>query len=144
MIVAMGQYDAPQIQKQPILMLDLHKSNIAIFGAPMTGKTTFIKTMLVRLHENMKQCPAEHIYLIDFGGNIGTYGKLRNVCACFDNSNEENIKRIFRTIEKRLAENAKVLESRNYYTVASRMPEAAPPHIFLIIENINAFLADER
>ena len=144
MIVAMGQYDAPQIQKQPILMLDLHKSNIAVLGAPMTGKTTFIKTMLVRLHENMKQCPAEHIYLIDFGGNIGTYGKLRNVCACFDNSNEENIKRIFRTIEKRLAENAKVLESRNYYTVASRNPEAAPPHIFLIIENINAFLADER
>ena len=144
MIVAMGQYDAPQIQKQPILRLDLHRSNIAVLGAPMSGKTTFIKTLLVRLHENMDQCPAEHVYLIDFGGNIGAYGKLRNVCACFDNSNEENIKRVFRTIEKRLAENAKVLESENYYTVASKTPEKAPPHIFLIIENINAFLADER
>lgn len=144
MIVAMGQYDAPQIQKQPILKLDLHRSNIAVLGAPMTGKTTFIKTMLVRLHENMNQKPAEHIYLIDFGGNIGAYGKLRNVCACFDNSNEENIKRVFRTIEKRLAENARVLESENYYTVASKTPEKAPPHLFLIIENINAFLADER
>lgn len=144
MIVAMGQYDAPQIQKQPILKLDLHRSNIAVLGAPMSGKTTFIKTMLVRLHENMNQKPAEHIYLIDFGGNIGAYGQLRNVCACFDNSNEENIKRVFRTIEKRLAENARVLASENYYTVASKTPEKAPPHLFLIIENINAFLADER
>lgn len=144
MIVAMGQYDAPQIQQQPILELDLHKSNIVVLGAPMSGKTTFIKTLLVRLHENMNQCPAEHVYLIDFGGNIGAYGKLRNVCACFDNSNEENIKRVFRTIEKRMNENAKILESRNYYTVAAKTPEAAPPHIFLIIENINAFLADER
>ncbi len=144
MIVAMGQYDAPQIQKQPILELDLHRSNIAVLGAPMSGKTTFIKTLLVRLHENMDQCPAEHIYLIDFGGNIGSYGKLRNVCACFDNSNEENIKRVFRTIEKRLAENAKALNSQNYYSVAKKTPEKAPPHLFLIIENINAFLADER
>lgn len=144
MKLAIGQYDAPQIQKQPILYLDPYRSNIAIFGAPMSGKTTLIKTMLVRLHENMEQAPGENIYLIDFGGNIGSYGKLRNVCACFDNTNEENIKRVFRTIEKRLADNAKQLDSQSYYSVVTKTPEKAPTHIFLIIENINAFLADER
>lgn len=144
MKLAIGQYDAPQIQKQPILYLDPYRSNIAIFGAPMSGKTTLIKTMLVRLHEDMEQAPGENIYLIDFGGNIGSYGKLRNVCACFDNTNEENIKRVFRTIEKRLADNAKQLDSQSYYSVVTKTPEKAPTHIFLIIENINAFLADER
>lgn len=144
MKLAIGQYDAPQIQKQPILYLDPYRSNIAVFGAPMSGKTTLIKTMLVRIHENMDQEPGENIYLIDFGGNIGSYGKLRNVCACFDNSNEENIKRVFRTIEKRLADNAKQLDSQSYYSVVTKTPEKAPTHIFLIIENINAFLADER
>lgn len=144
MKLAIGQYDAPQIQKQPIFYLDPYRSHIAVFGAPMSGKTTFVKTLLVRLHENMDQVPGEDIYLIDFGGNIGAYGKLPNVCACFDNSNEENIKRVFRTIEKRLAENTKVLESQSYYAVAEKTPEKAPKHIFLIIDNINAFVADER
>ena len=143
-MLAMGQYDAPQKQMQPIFRLDPYRSNIAVFGAPMSGKTTFIKTLLVRLHENMDQVPGENIYIIDFGGNIGAYGKLRNVCACFDNSNEENIKRVFRTIEKRLEENAKQLDSQNYYSVVSKTPEKAPTHLFLIIENVNAFLADER
>lgn len=144
MKLAIGQYDAPQIQKQPIYYLDPYRSNIAVFGAPMSGKTTFIKTLLVRLHENMEQEPGENIYLIDFGGNIGAYGKLRNVCACFDNSNEENIKRVFRTIERRLEENATHLDSQSYYSVVNKTPDQAPAHIFLIIENINAFLADER
>lgn len=144
MTLAIGQYDAPQEQKQPIFYLDPYRSNIAVFGAPMSGKTTFIKTLLVRLHDNMNQLPGENIYLIDFGGNIGTYGKLRNVCACFDNSNEENIKRVFLTIEKRLSENAKQLNSQSYYSVVTKSPEKAPVHMFLIIENINAFLGDER
>lgn len=144
MKLAIGQYDAPLLQKQPVMYLDPYRSNIAVFGAPMSGKTTFIKALLVRLHENMEQVPKENIYLIDFGGNIGSYGKLRNVCACFDNSNEENITRIFRTIEKRLSDNAKLLDSQSYYSVVTKSPETAPPHIFLIIENLNAFLADER
>lgn len=144
MSLAIGQYDAPQSQEQPIFRLDPYRSNIAVFGTPMSGKTTFIKTLLVRIHDNMQQMPRENVYLIDFGGNIGTYGKLRNVCACFDNSNEENIKRVFRTIEKRLAENAKLLDSRSYYSVVTKTPEQAPDHLFLIIENINAFFADER
>lgn len=144
MKLAMGQYDAPQVQKQEIFRLDPYRSNIAVFGSPMSGKTTFVKTLLVRLHENMRQQPGENIYLIDFGGNIGAYGKLRNVCACFDNSNEENIKRVFRTIEKRLDENARLLDSQSYYTLVSKSPEKAPTHMFLIIENINAFLTDDR
>lgn len=144
MKLAIGQYDAPQIQKQPIFYLDPCRSHIAVFGSPMSGKTTFIKTLLVRLHEHMDQVPGESIYIIDLGGNIGAYGKLGNVCACFDNSNEENIKRVFRTIEKRLAENSRQLDSQSYYSVVSKNPQKAPGHIFLIIENINAFLADER
>lgn len=144
MKLAMGQYDDPLNQKQPIFYLQPYMSNIAVFGAPMSGKTTFIKTLLVRLHENMNNLPGENIYLLDFGGNIGDYGDLRNVCACFDDSNEENIKRVFKIIEKRLEQNAKQLSSRSFCSVAEKNPEKAPTHIYLIIENINAFLSDER
>ncbi len=144
MKLAMGQYDAPQIQEQPVFYLDPYRSNVAVFGAPMSGKTVFVKTLLVRLHEYMERTPRENIYILDFGGNLGDYCKLPGVCACFDGSNEENIKRVFRTLEKRLTENTKLLESRSYYAMLTRDPENTPEHMFLIIENINAFLADER
>lgn len=72
----------------------------------------------------MERIPGDDIYLIDFGGNIGAYGKLSNVCACFDNSNEENIKRVFRTVEKRLADNARCLESQTYYSVVEDPTQA--------------------
>lgn len=144
MKIAMGLYDAPQNQDQPKFYLDSYKNNVAVFGGPMTGKTTFVKTLLFRLNQNPDQKPEEDIYIIDFGGNIGKYGKLPNVCACFDNSNEENIKRIFKTLDARLAENAKALGSENFLSFAETQPDRCPAHITLIIENLNAFLADER
>lgn len=144
MEIAMGVYDAPQIQQQPVLYLNLFKANIAVFGGPMTGKTTFVKTFLVRIHENKELITRENIYIIDFGGNLGEYSHLESVCACFDNSNEENIKRIFKTVERRMEENAKILESNNYYSLYIKDPSRCPTHLTLIIENLNAFLADER
>lgn len=140
----MGVYDAPQIQQQPVLYLNPFKANIAVFGGPMTGKTTFVKTFLVRIHENKELITHENIYIIDFGGNLGEYSHLESVCACFDNSNEENIKRIFKTVERRMEENAKILESNNYYSLYTKDPSRCPTHLTLIIENLNAFLADER
>lgn len=144
MEIAMGIYDAPQIQQQPILYLNPFKSNIAVFGGPMTGKTTFIKTYLVHIHENREIASREDIYIIDFGGNMGEYSRLERVCACFDNSNEENIKRIFKTLERRMDENARKLESNNFYSLYLKEPLRCPTHLTLIIENLNAFLADER
>ena len=144
MEIAMGIYDAPQIQQQPILYLNPFKSNIAVFGGPMTGKTTFIKAYLIRIHEKKEIASRENIYIIDFGGNMGEYSRLESVCACFDNSNEENIKRIFKTLERRMDENAKKLDSFNYYYLYTKDPSICPTHLKLIIENLNAFLADER
>ena len=139
----MGIYDAPEEQKQPPFKVYPLKANIAVFGGPMTGKTTFIKTLLVRLHEGRGQ-EQEEIYIVDFGGSLGGFGKLQNICAYFDNSSEENIKRVFRTLEKRLSDNADRLQGRSFYEVYHEEPANCPPHLTFIIENINAFLADER
>ncbi len=144
MKIPMGVYDSPQTQEQPILYLSPYRSNIAVFGGPMSGKTTFVKTLLVRLHQVPNPAIEEHVYIIDFGGNLGPYSRLPRVCACFDNSNEENIKRVFKALERRLAENARQLGSSSFLTMAQEHPEACPPHLMLIIENLSSFLADER
>ena len=138
--LALGVYDSPQTQQQPIFYVDLAKTNMVVFGGAMTGKTTLIKTLLIRIHENHTPLE-ENVYIIDFGGNLGRYGELSHVCARFDNSNEENIKRIFKTVEKRMAENAEKLKNQVYLNYTG---ENKPTHIILIIENVNAFLAEER
>ena len=109
----------------------------------MSGKTTFIKTLLVRLHQR-EQIPNESIYIIDFSGNMGEYSKLPNVCACFDNSNEENVKRVFKAVEAQLAKNVRLLKGQSFVGCEFKNQKTDIRHIIFIIENFNSFLADER
>lgn len=140
----MGIYDDLDTQTQPVLNVDIFSSNVIVFGGHMSGKTTFLKTLLLRMHQNFQSGDAEEIYVIDFGGNLGEYGNLPLVSACFDNSNEENIRRVFKTVESRLETNIKSLRSTQFLEVYHNSNGQKPLHITLIIDNINSFLADER
>lgn len=143
MKISIGLYDSPQEQKQDDVKIDLCRDHIAVIGSSGSGKTTFIKTLLVRLHEEKDCIPEEHIYILDFGGNIGDFGDLGRVCACFGNNNEENVKRLFNIIEKRLSDTKHKLRSRNYRDLYRDAPKECPPHITFIIENVDSFLANE-
>lgn len=142
--LAMGIYDDLESQTQPVLYIDPIRTNIILFGGHMSGKTTFIKTLLVRLHENVSQMPPRDIYILDFGGNLGDYRELSRVAACFDSSNEENVRRVFKTVESRLESNVKKLSSRLFSDVYANGGENGPVHLMLIIDNVTSFLADDR
>lgn len=140
----MGICDDLDTQTQPVLYVDIYASNVIVFGGHMSGKTTFLKTMLTRMHQNFEQGDAEEIYVIDFGGNLGDYEQLPLVSACFDNSNEENIRRVFKTVESRLESNIKRLRSAQFSEEYRRTEGPKPLHITFVIDNVNSFLADER
>ncbi|MBR6102529.1 MAG: hypothetical protein IKP95_08885 [Ruminococcus sp.] len=142
--LAIGIYDNLDDQTQPILNVSAEADNMILFGGHSSGKTTFIKTLLVRLHENMDSSRERDIYILDFGGNLGQYRELPNVAACFDNSNEENVRRVFRTVENKLEKNTKILASRQFLEVWNSDEPKKPAHLMLIIDNLNSFYADER
>ncbi len=142
--LAMGIYDDLDNQTQPVLYVDPSMSNMIVIGGHMSGKTTFIKTLLVRMHQEMDTSQERDIYILDFGGNLGQYRDLSCVSACFDNSNEENIRRVFRMVEDKLEKNVKLLASRQFIDVFYSNEEVRPAHLMLIIDNVNSFLADER
>ncbi len=142
--IALGLYDIPYSPEATVLYLNLLKSNAVIFGTSMTGKTTMVKNILARMHELEPYKSWENIYILDFGGNIGKYAELGRVCACFDNSNEENIKRIFKIVEQKFIDNTRVLNGENFLTYQQSHLDSPLPHITLIIENVTAFLAEER
>jgi len=141
---AMGIYDDLANQTQPIFKVDVYSSNILVFGGHTTGKTTFLKTLLVRMHENADLSLRQEIYIMDFGGNLGKYEKLPLVSACFDSANEENVRRIFKTLENKIEQNSKILKSERFLDVYGKGGDEQPTHLVLIIDNVNSFLADER
>ncbi len=140
--LAMGIYDDLDQQTQPLLTINLLKDNVIIFGNHMSGKTTFLKTLLVRLHETAVR-PCE-IYVADFGGNLGDYADMNMMAACFNSANEENIRRIFKTLESKIEKNSKILKSSQFTEVYFSDAEIKPMHLILIIDNVNSFLTDER
>lgn len=138
MLCTLGRFDIPIIQMQPTFLVDLLDSDIALFGAAMSGKTTFIKTLVNILHKqyNEKQ---EQIFILDFGGALAEYRGFPLVSAYFDNSNEEYVKRVFRIMDNILKENIKDLGGKNY-----RDSEVQPIHTTFIIDNLNAFQDEPR
>ena len=149
-MLQVGIYDAPLDQLQPDLTIDLLSANVAVFGSKQSGKTTFIKNILVRLHEIIDpQELAEEIYILDLNSTMGDYEKLPFVCCCIDDSNEEDVKTLFKTVEDALKRNNELLKQAKCSNIAHFLDdpqesEESPKHITLIIENLNAFLGEER
>ena len=136
-----GLYDSPEQQTQDHYAIDLYRSNFAIFGSSMSGKTTLLKTLLIRIHQVCALTSKEEIYILDFGSNLSEFKRLPYVVACFDATHEENIRRIFNRVENRLSENIKMLKGKSY--LQSKV-EDRPAHITFIIDGLNSFMGEDR
>jgi len=64
MLCTLGKFDIPIIQLQPPFVVDLLDSNIAVFGAAMSGKTTFIRTLVNVLHKQYNEKEEQYLFLI--------------------------------------------------------------------------------
>lgn len=134
----LGVYDIPSVQLQPDFKVDLLKSNIAVFGSSMGGKTNFLKLLINILHQKCDE-KTEQIFILDFSGAMRDYVDMPLVSAYFDNSNEEYVKRVFKLLENILKTNTKELGSSNFSSFTGEMK-----HTTFIVDNINAFLDETR
>lgn len=138
MLCNLGVFDIPIVQKQPDFVVDLLDANTIVFGASMSGKTTFLKTLINVLHKRYNE-KTEQIFILDFGGALSEYQEFPLVAAYFDNSNEEYVKRVFKILDNILKENIKLLNGKNY-----RDAQEQPIHTTFVIDNLNAFLDEPR
>lgn len=141
MELKIGLFDDPEHQLQKNYTVDLYRNNLAIFGSSMSGKTTLLKTILIRIHQVCALTDKEEVYILDFGNNLGGFKRLPYVVACFDATHEENVRRIFKKIEDRLAENIKVLKGKSYIQCNEK---ERPAHVTFIIDGLNAFMDEDR
>ena len=142
--LVLGLYDDPEQQTQKNYSVDLLRSNIAIFGSAMSGKTTLLKTLLLRLHQVLRVTDKEEVYILDFGNNLNTYKDLPYVIAYFDAFQEENVRRIFKAVEKHYEQNIRALPGKSFLDVdVNKMDENNPlKHITFVLDGLNAFMSD--
>lgn len=138
MLCTLGRFDIPIIQLQPPFTVDLLDSNLNLFGSAMSGKTTFLKTLINILHKQFDEHD-EQIFILDFGGGLSDYRNMPLVSAYFDNSNEEYVKRVFKIMDNILKENIQALNGKNFREVSDQ-----PLHTTFIIDNLNAFIDEPR
>lgn len=137
-ILTLGLFDDLENQMQSQYTVDLLRSHLAVLGAAMSGKTTVLKTLLLRMHQELGVTEKEEIYILDFKNNLSSYAGLPCVVACFDALREENVRCIFRRIEERLEENIRELPGMVYAE-----SDDPPAHMTFIIDGLNSFFAED-
>lgn len=92
-----GMVDDPVHQYQGPLALNLGKEgNIIVYGAPGSGKTTFVRTLIASLVQN--HSPRDvNLYMLDFGGRLlTTFAPLPHVGGVVLAEEEERMNRLLR------------------------------------------------
>ena len=109
-----GEYDAPQIQKQFVARLDLSTNgNTIIYGNAESGKESLINTIcynLMEYHSPDEVC----IYILDFGSE--SFKILRNSPHVGDvifSSENEKIDRFFNMIQAEVSSRKRILSEYN-------------------------------
>jgi len=91
-----GLVDDPARQRQAPLRINLGKEgHLAVYGAPGTGKTTFVQTLVTALV--LTHSPQDvNIYILDFGRRYNLYKPLPHVGGVVSADEEEKLNRLLR------------------------------------------------
>lgn len=138
-----GVIDEPANQQQYPMSLDFAKrGNTLVYGAPVTGKTTFLQTLVMSLA--MRRKPDEAcIYIMDFGGwNLGVFRDFPHVGGIVNDDQPERMKKLMMLLNDTI-QNRKALFSQEGVGNISAYRQTAGktlPDVFLIVDNLNTLL----
>lgn len=101
--IPIGIYDAPETQSRGLQYLDLAElGHIGIYGAPSTGKTTLLKTILMAA--GLCWTPAQvQIYVIDCGGwSASVFGAMPHAGGIALDCEPEKVEKLERLLREEL------------------------------------------
>ncbi|MBM4430091.1 MAG: type VII secretion protein EssC, partial [Chloroflexi bacterium] len=137
-----GLVDEPRRQHQGPLCIPLGKEgHLAIYGAPGTGKTTLVQTLITSLA--LAHTPEEvNLYLLDFGGRLLTlFEPLPHVGGVVLGDDAERLERLLRFLQRELEMRKDRFAAAGVSTLEAyrRTTGEAVPAIVVILDNYNAF-----
>ncbi len=152
--VPVGVVDEPERQRQLPLVLDFAGAhgNLAIAGAPQTGKSVLLRTAVLSLA--VSHTPDEvQVYAIDYGGGaLGALAGLPHVGTVASRLEPELVRRVIGHVEAVLAEREAWFGAQGIDSIATfrrrraegaiaadELPEGGVADLFLVIDGWAAF-----
>ncbi|HWP97445.1 MAG TPA: type VII secretion protein EssC [Syntrophomonadaceae bacterium] len=98
-----GMVDDPTNQLQEPVGIDLgREGHMALYGAPGTGKTTFLQTIITSL--TLDHSPEQvNLYILDFGGRtMNVFNELPHLGGIVFDDQAEKLQKLFKLIKKEM------------------------------------------
>ncbi|HEM3374341.1 TPA: type VII secretion protein EssC, partial [Streptococcus suis] len=139
--VILGLLDKPSQQAQEPLSINLSQDgHLLMYGAPATGKTTFLQTTVLDLARHYS--PSElHIYLMDFGtSGLVPMGDLPHVADVFLLDQGEKIGKFIRLLEKEINRRKKLLTEHRVGTLSMyrQLTGQVEPRIVIALDSFES------
>lgn len=128
--ISLGVYDDPCNQRQPLVNVDLNRSNLLIAGSSQTGKTNILQTIIRNIAERYTPVEAA-IYIMDFASlSLRQFDKLNHVGGVVTAFEDEKLKNLFKLISD---------EIYRRKTMFFEAKKDIFTHIYILVDNINMF-----
>ena len=136
--VSVGMYDAPEMQYQGEVCLKFMQSNAIVIGAPQTGKTNLLQT-IVRAVASQYTPKEAVIYIADFGSMVlQNFDSLHHVGGVVCANDPEKVKNLFKLLSNEVQRRKQLLADAGVSSFASYLESGRKdlPQIILLIDNI--------
>lgn len=139
----LGLLDEPRTQSQYPLAFDLQaEGHCAVFGAPSTGKTTFLHSAMISMTLSY-QPDRVHLYCLDFGGgSFQLFRQFPHVSDVIGDSDDEKLELFQKKIMDELSSRKGKLSSYGFLNTKSYEKETGEilPHVVIVIDNFSTML----
>ncbi len=146
MVAEAGLVDRPGDQEQTPLRLDFSGAggNLGICGAPRSGKSTFVRTLITSLVRSYGPDEAQ-FYCIDLGGGtLYALGGLPHVGAVVGRSEPDTVGRLLREVRALIDDRAAAFRTEGVGSLAAlrakadrtTLPAASLAEVFLVVDNV--------
>lgn len=136
--ISIGIYDDPDMQYQGDVFINFTQSNLIIVGAPQSGKTNLLQTIIRSVASQYSPSEA-NIYIADFGSMVlQNFDSLRHVGGVACANDPEKVKNLFKLLSEEVTRRKKRLADAGVSSFASYLESGKSdlPQIILLIDNL--------
>lgn len=143
-----GIVDDPAAQEQRPLSLDFASlGHTIVFGAPVTGKTTLLQTLVMSIASTRKPDEAS-IYIMDFGGwNMNVLAGIPHVGGIANDNNPDRLKKLTVLVNDILNERMEKFSGVGVgnigayrETLREKNSSIKIPDVFVLVDNFGAMI----